>query len=183
LAREKSAFPAFDRDRYLAGAFVSALPGAIRDAIAQDGIRNSHLTAIAPTGTISLLAGDVSSGIEPIFAPEQRRRVLDRNSQPQSFHLTDYAVRVWRQQAGAASGVPPCVVTAADLSIAAHLDMQAALQPYVDSAISKTIHIPPDTGFARFADVYRQAYAKGLKGCTVFRPNSTTAGVVQASPA
>lgn len=183
LAREKGTFPAFDRDRYLAGPFITALPGDIRDGIARDGIRNSHLTAIAPTGTISLLAGDVSSGIEPIFAADQRRPVLDRNGQPQSFHLTDYAVRLWRQQTGQADGTPPALVTAADLDIPAHIAMQAAVQPYVDSAISKTIHIPPDCDFTRFADVYQIAYAKGLKGCTTFRPSASTPSVLHASAA
>ncbi len=183
LARAKAAFPAFERDRYLAGPFVAALPGDIRDAIARDGIRNSHLTAIAPAGTISLLAGDVSSGIEPIFAPDQRRTVLDRNGRPQSFHLTDHAVRLWRQQTGRTDGAPPTAVTAADLDIAAHLDMQAAVQPYVDNAISKTIHIPPACPFERFADVYRLAYDKGLKGCTTFRPTAATEAVLHASSA
>lgn len=181
LSHERGVFPAFDRDRYLAGPFISALPDDIRDGIARDGIRNSHLTAIAPTGTISLLAGDVSSGIEPIFAPDQRRAVLDRDGHPSSFHLTDHAVRLWREQARRSDGVPPAMVTAADLDIAAHLNMQAAVQPYVDSAISKTIHIPPDCDFSRFAEVYRMAYAKGLKGCTTFRPTATAAGVLQAS--
>ncbi len=181
LAAEKGAFPAFDRDRYLAGPFIAALPSDIRDAIARGGIRNSHLTAIAPAGTISLLAGDVSSGIEPIFSPEQRRTVLDRHGRPQSFHLTDHAVDLWRLQTGHADGAPPATVTAAELSIAAHLDMQAAVQPYVDNAISKTIHIPPDCDFAHFAGVYQRAYDKGLKGCTTFRPTATTAAVLHAS--
>jgi len=183
LAREKGAFPAFERDRYLAGPFVSALPTDIRDAIARDGIRNSHLTAIAPAGTISLLAGDVSSGIEPIFAPDQRRTVLDRGGRPQIFHLTDHAVRLWRRQTGHTDGAPPAAVVAADLGIEAHLDMQAAVQPYVDNAISKTIHIPPACDFAEFADVYQRAYDKGLKGCTTFRPTATTAAVLHASSA
>jgi ribonucleoside-diphosphate reductase alpha chain len=183
LAREKGSFPAFDRDRYLAGPFIAALPADIRDGIAREGIRNSHLTAIAPTGTISLLAGDVSSGIEPIFAPDQRRTVLDRTGRPQSFHLTDYAVRLWREANGRTDGAPPDAVAAADLSIEAHLDMQAALQAHVDNAISKTIHVPANCDFARFADVYRLAYEKGLKGCTTFRPTATTAAVMHASAA
>ena len=183
LAREKGAFPAFDRDRYLSGPFISALPSDIRDDIARDGIRNSHLTAIAPGGTISLLAGDISSGIEPIFAPDQRRAVLDRSGRPHSFHLTDHAVRLWRRQTGMADGAPAAAVAAVDLSIEAHLEMQAAVQPYVDNAISKTIHIPPACDFSEFADVYQRAYDKGLKGCTTFRPTATTAAVLHASAA
>lgn len=181
LAQEKGSFPAFDRDRYLAGPFVAALPADLRDAIARGGIRNSHLTAVAPTGTISLLAGDVSSGIEPIFSPDQRRTILDRVGKPQSFQLTDYAVRLWRALHGRADGAPPEAVSAAALSIDAHLDMQAAVQAHVDNAISKTIHVPTDCDFARFADVYRRAYDKGLKGCTTFRPSVTTPAVLHAS--
>jgi ribonucleoside-diphosphate reductase alpha chain len=180
LARKKGAFPAFDRDRYLAGPFIAALPAALRDGIARDAIRNSHLTAIAPAGTISLLAGNVSSGIEPVFAADQRRSVLDRAGQPQMFALTDHAVGLWRALNGRSDGVPPALATATELSIAAHLDMQAALQPFVDNAISKTIHVPADCDFETYAGVYASAYQKGLKGCTTFRPHTGGEAVLHA---
>ncbi len=167
LAAEKGAFPAFARDAYLAAPFIRALPAEIRDAIAAHGIRNSHLLAIAPTGTISLLAGNVSSGIEPVFAAEAERTILGPLGAPQRVLVTDHAVRLWRAARG--GGLPPAFTTAAALPAAAHLGMQAALQAHVDQSIAKTINLPADAGFADFAGVYRQAHALGLKGCTVFR--------------
>jgi ribonucleoside-diphosphate reductase alpha chain len=172
IAREKHTFPAFDRDRYLAAPFIQALPADIRDGIARQGIRNSHLLAIAPTGTISLLAGNVSSGIEPVFAPDYLRAVLKANATSTQFPLTDYAVRLWRQQHDRTDGVPDGVSTATDLPLEAHLAMQAALQPFVDNSISKTINMPAETSFSDFAKVYRLAYDEGLKGCTTFRPTT-----------
>lgn len=170
IAREKPRFPDFDRERYLAAPFIQALPADIREGIARHGIRNSHLLAIAPTGSISLLAGNVSSGIEPIFAADYQRAVLNPDGTLQHFPLTSYAVRLWRKRHGRADGVPEWLATAADLPIGAHLAMQAALQPFVDNSISKTINVPTETSFADFAQVYRLAYDKGLKGCTTFRP-------------
>jgi len=180
LAAEKGAFPGFVRDAYLAAPFIRALPDDIRDGIARDGIRNSHLLAIAPTGTISLLAGNVSSGIEPIFAAEASRTVLDARGAPRQFTVTDAAVRLWRagQPTGLGRAVPPAMMSAADVSPAAHLAMQAALQPYVDNAISKTINLPAAVDFAAFAGVYAQAYALGLKGCTAFRPGAAREAVL-----
>lgn len=181
LAAEKGCFPAFARDAYLAAPFVHALPDDIRDGIARHGIRNSHLLAIAPTGTISLLAGNVSSGIEPVFAAEATRTVLDARGAPRSFTVTDAAVRLWRALQGRSNGVPPALPTAADVSTEHHLAMQAALQPYVDNAISKTINLPARTSFAVFAEVYDRAYALGLKGCTAFRPTEGRASVLTAA--
>lgn len=170
IAQEKPCFPDFDRERYLAAPFIQALPTDIRDGIARHGIRNSHLLAIAPTGSISLLAGNVSSGIEPIFAADYERAVLNPNGTLRHFPLTSYAVRHWRRQHDRADGAPAWLSTATNLPIVAHLAMQAALQPFVDNSISKTINVPADTSFADFALVYRLAYDKGLKGCTTFRP-------------
>ncbi len=172
IAEEKGCFPEFVRERYLEAPFVRGLPGDIRDGIARHGIRNSHLLAIAPTGTISLLAGNVSSGVEPVFAPEYRRIVLNADGEPKRFSLIDYAVRLWREQASRADGTPDALVTAAALPIEGHLDMRAALQPFVDNSISKTINVPVKTGFADFAPLYWLAYDKGLKGCTTFRPTA-----------
>lgn len=177
LAEEKGSFRALDRDRYLEGSFVRRLPADIRQGIAEKGIRNSHLLAIAPTGTISLLAGNVSSGLEPVFAASYRRKVLDENGNPQELSLTDYAVELWRLMTGSRTGLPPNFVTIDELPVSAHLDMQAALQPFVDNSISKTINVPSSYPFAEFRKIYDLAYDKGLKGCTTFRPNPIT-GVV-----
>ena len=177
LAEEKGSFPYLDRNKYLEGQFIRRLPEDVRDGIAKGGIRNSHLIAIAPTGTISLLAGNVSSGLEPILAASYRRKILDENGEPEELFLTDYAVQLWRETTGNAKGVPPGFVTVNELPIQAHLDMQAALQPFVDNSISKTINVPEDCPFSEFRQIYDLAYEKGLKGCTTFRPNPVT-GVV-----
>jgi ribonucleoside-diphosphate reductase alpha chain len=171
LAREKGAFPAFDRDRYLQTPFIRALPDDIRDAIAASGVRNSHLIAIAPTGTISLLAGNVSSGLEPVFAAEQSRLIA---GEPAPVGLVDRAAALWRERHPGGAPLPPAYVTAGDLPVLAHLKMQAALQPYVDNSISKTINAPQDCPFEAFASIYDLAYDMGLKGCTAFRPNPST---------
>jgi len=178
IAEEKGCFPDFERERYLQGPFIGALPADIRDGIARHGIRNSHLLAIAPTGTISLLAGNVSSGIEPVFAPDLQRTVRDASGEPRNFPLTDYAVRLWRERSGQAKAMPDALVTATELPIMAHLAMQAALQVFVDNSISKTINVPAETGFADFAPLYRLAYDKGLKGCTTFRPIAAVGAVL-----
>ena len=178
LAKEKGGFPYFERERYLDGAFIRGLPEDIRSAIAATGIRNSHLLAIAPTGTISLLAGNVSSGLEPIFAASYARNVLAQDGTPKAFMLTDYALDLWRRLTGAASGEPHGFVTAGELPVGAHLQMQAALQPFVDNSISKTINVPNDTPFADFKQIYDLAYDMGLKGCTTFRANPVTGAVL-----
>jgi ribonucleoside-diphosphate reductase alpha chain len=182
LAREKGSFPFFERESYLAGRFIGTLPGDIRTGIARHGIRNSHLTAIAPTGTISLLANNVSSGIEPVFDFRHSRRVLGRGGVYERFDLEDYALRVWSEHTGSAAGRPEVFVAARTLPPAAHLEMQASLQPFVDSAISKTINVPADYAFAEFQDLYRVAWRHGLKGCTTFRPNPVTGEILSTMP-
>jgi len=181
LAEEKGSFPSFDRDKYLQGAFIRALPDDIRTGIAKSGIRNSHLIAIAPTGTISLLAGNVSSGLEPIFAPSYGRKILNEHGHPEELPLTDYAVQLWRETTGVAEDLPPGFATANELPVLAHLDMQAALQPYVDNSISKTINVPEDFPFSEFCQIYDLAYEKGLKGCTTFRPNPVREAVLSGA--
>ncbi len=176
LAREKGAFPRFDAATLLASGFAQRLPADIRDAIAAHGIRNSHLLAIAPAGTISLLANNVSSGIEPVFAAEAERRVLGADGRYTTHRVDDYACRLWQRQGHA--GLPPAFVEARQLDPRAHLLMQAALQPCVDNAISKTINVDADLPFAQFQDLYREAHALGLKGCTVFRPNPVTGAIL-----
>ena len=181
LAEEKGSFPSFDKDKYLEGAFIRALPDDIRSGIAKSGIRNSHLIAIAPTGTISLLAGNVSSGLEPIFAPSYGRRILNERGYPEELPLTDYAVQLWRETTGLAEDLPPAFATANELPVLAHLDIQAALQPYVDNSISKTINVAEDFPFSEFCQIYDLAYEKGLKGCTTFRPNPVTGAVLSGT--
>lgn len=179
LAEEKTSFPFFDREKYLQGAFIRSLPDDIQSRIAMHGIRNSHLIAIAPTGTISLLAGNVSSGLEPIFAASYVRKVLGEDGTPEGFVLTDFALDRWHTQTGSpATALPQGFVTASELPVSAHLKMQAALQPFVDNSISKTINVPPDCPFDDFRQVYDLAYDLKLKGCTTFRPNPVTGTVL-----
>jgi len=178
LAREKGAFARLDREQHLATPFIRHLPDDIRTGIAQHGIRNSHLTAIAPTGTISLLANNVSSGLEPVYRFEYRRRVREADGSLSEHPLTDYAYRLYRAQQGPQAPLTPAFVTAGEISPFMHLDMQAALQPWVDNAISKTINVPPDYSFERFRSLYEYAYGQGLKGCTTFRPNPVTGQVL-----
>jgi ribonucleoside-diphosphate reductase alpha chain len=181
LAQEKGAFPFFERDKYLEGAFIRSLPEDIRAGIAASGIRNSHLLAIAPTGTISLLAGNVSSGLEPVFAASYSRQITGADDKPRQFVLTDYAVGLWRAISGVSTGLPPGFVTANELPVHAHLDMQAALQPFVDNSISKTISVPQDCPFGAFKQIYDLAYDRRLKGCTTFRINPVTGAVLSGA--
>ena len=183
LAREKGSFPFFEREAYLGSRFVRSLPPDIRSGIATHGIRNSHLTAIAPAGTISLLANNVSSGIEPVFGFRHSRKVLDRDGEYVRFDLEDYAFRCWREQGGDPADLPREFVDARSLPPGAHLQMQAALQPCVDNAISKTINVPEDCAFDVFQDVYRQAWDHGLKGCTAFRPNPVSGEILGSAMA
>jgi ribonucleoside-diphosphate reductase alpha chain len=181
LAQEKGSFPGYSREAYLAGAYVSSLPADIRDGIARHGIRNSHLIAVAPTGSISLLANNISSGIEPVFSLEAKRRILNRSGHYVTHDVVDYAFDLWRRECEDQLPMPDFFVTAQELSPEAHLQMQAALQPLVDNAISKTINVSEETPREIFASIYERAYQLGLKGCTVFRPNPVTGAIL--SPA
>jgi ribonucleoside-diphosphate reductase alpha chain len=143
-------------------------------------VRNSHLLAIAPTGTISVLANNVSSGIEPVFALEGGRRVVDERGAAPVLAVTDYAYALWKESAKGA--VPRAFVTAAELAPDAHLGMLAVLAPLVDNSISKTVNVPADLPRSVFMDIYRRAYALGVKGCTVFRPNAVTGAVLIEEP-
>ncbi|WP_250460525.1 adenosylcobalamin-dependent ribonucleoside-diphosphate reductase [Microbulbifer litoralis] len=178
LAEEKGAFPFFERDSYLGGPDIRSLPEALRDGIAARGIRNSHLVAIAPTGTISLLANGVSSGIEPVFDFRHSRRVLTENGDYRTFEITDPAYRLWCERGGDPEALPGIFAAARRLPPLAHLRMEAALQPFVDNAISKTVNVPEDYPFADFESLYRRAFELGLKGCTTFRPNPITEAVL-----
>ena len=177
IAAEKGCFPFFDKQRYMESPFVAALPCDLQRAIRDGGIRNSHLTAIAPTGTISLLANSISNGIEPIFAARHQRAVLDMNGATRQFEVEDDACKQWRTIKGNES-LPPSFVDASGVAPEDHLSMQAALQPYVDGAISKTVNVPENCDFADFSSLYQRAYALGLKGVTAFRPNRVTGAVL-----
>jgi ribonucleoside-diphosphate reductase alpha chain len=181
LAKEKGAFPAFDAEQYLFGEnFATRLPSTFQNAIREHGIRNSHLLSIAPTGTISLYAGNVSSGIEPIFATSYKRKVTQKDGSKTEQTVRDYAVALWHEQGGGDSfgELPDYFVTAQDLHPLDHVRMQAAVQPWVDSSISKTINVPVETSFEDFEAVYLEAYEEGCKGCTTYRPNDVTGSVI-----
>ncbi len=178
LAEEKGPFPFFEREKFLQGKFIQTLPGDIQDGIARFGLRNSHLTAIAPTGTISLLANNVSSGLEPVYEFNYVRRVLELDGRYTEHKLTDYALRLWRERRGD-DKLPAAFVDTHALAPAAHLAMQAALQPHVDNSISKTINVPRDYRFEDFKEIYERAYDMGLKGCTTFRPNPVTGEILR----
>ena len=179
LAREKGAFPAFEAASYLASPFIRRLPDDIRQGIAEHGIRNSHLLAIAPAGTISLLAGNLSSGLEPVFEERYERRVRSGGDGWQTFMVDDHACALWREAHGT-HGRPPAFVGARELPPELHLRMQSSLQPFVDSAISKTINVPADMPYADYRGLYETAWRLGLKGCTTFRPNPVTGTVLDA---
>ncbi|MFN4060393.1 MAG: adenosylcobalamin-dependent ribonucleoside-diphosphate reductase [Paracoccus hibiscisoli] len=180
LAKEKGAFPLFDAKKYLASGFMSKMDKDVRDAIAKHGIRNALLTSIAPTGTISLYAGNVSSGIEPVFAYAYTRKVLQKDGSRTEEEVVDYAVQMWRDLKGDAE-LPDYFVNAQTLAPKDHVAMQAAAQEWVDSSISKTINCPEDIGFDDFKDVYMAAWDLGCKGCTTYRPNDVTGSVLSVS--
>jgi ribonucleoside-diphosphate reductase alpha chain len=178
LAAGKGAFALFDRDAFLARPNIQALPPEIRSLIERHGIRNGLLTSIAPTGTISLFADNISSGIEPVFAYSYKRIVLMADGTKREEKATDFAYRRFRAMFGEEAALPDYFVTAQSLSPADHLKVQAAAQRYIDSSISKTINCPPGISFDDFKDVYRTAYERGCKGCTTYRPNAVTGAVL-----
>ena len=181
LAREKGAFPLFDASQFLRRPFPASLPSSLQKTIRENGLRNGVLTSIAPTGTISLLAGNVSSGIEPVFDFEYRRRLLSPDGSERQETIRDYAARLFRDTHGDAP-LPEAFVTAHDLSPQQHLLMQAALQRHVDASISKTVNCPESIAFEDFETLYLDAYRLGLKGCTAYRPNAVTGAVLSPAP-
>ena len=180
LAKEKGAFPLFDADPFLASDAMMQMDEDVRDQIRIHGIRNALLTSIAPTGTISLYAGNVSSGIEPVFAYAYTRKVLQKDGTRTEEEVVDYAVQMWRDKYGDAD-LPDYFVNAQTLAPLDHVKMQAAAQKWIDSSISKTINCPEDISFDDFQDVYMQAYETGCKGCTTYRPNDVTGSVLSVS--
>ena len=177
LAREKGAFPLFDAEAYLSSGFMLKMDEDVREAVRAHGIRNALLTSVAPTGTISLYAGNVSSGIEPVFAHSYTRKVLQKDGTRTEEEVVDYAARLWRDRMGEAP-FPDWFVDAQTLSPLDHVAMQAAAQEWVDSSISKTINCPEDISFDAFKDVYLAAWDQGCKGCTTYRPNEVTGSVL-----
>jgi ribonucleoside-diphosphate reductase alpha chain len=182
LARERGPFPLFDPEQFGRAGHAARLEPALRTEIQESGIRNGLLNSIAPTGTISLLAGNVSSGIEPIYNIRYARQVRQEDGSSRTENVTDYAAALWWKMKGDDAPLPSSFVTAEQLEPSAHLIMQAAVQRHVDSSISKTINIPADLDFEVFKTVYEEAYDLGLKGCTAFRPNNVTGSVLFNTP-
>jgi ribonucleoside-diphosphate reductase alpha chain len=180
LASEKGAFPLFDAEKFLASGNMMQMDADVREAIRVHGIRNALLTSIAPTGTISLYAGNVSSGIEPVFAYAYKRKVLQKDGSRTEDEVVDYAVQLWRERFGD-KPLPEHFVNAQTLPPLDHVRMQAAAQKWVDSSISKTINCPEEIGFEAFKDVYMAAWDQGCKGCTTYRPNAVTGSVLSVS--
>ncbi len=190
LAKEKGAFPLFDAEQYLQGQFVARLPEDIRNDIREHGIRNSHLMSIAPTGTITLaFADNASNGIEPPFSWTYRRNKRMPDNTTQSFDVEDHAFRVWRQLGnepgeivnGRYANLPDSFVSALEMGVEDHMQMIAAVQPYIDSAISKTCNVPADYDYGDFRELYSKAWRAGAKGLTTFRPNDITGAVLETN--
>lgn len=180
LAKERGPFPLFDSQKYCEGAFVWGLPEDIREAIAQHGIRNSHLLSIAPTGTISLaFADNASNGIEPAFQWVYRRKKRAPGGAYEEFEVADHAWRLYRQLGHDTASLPSYFKTALDISAQAHAEMLKVVQPFIDGAISKTVNIPGDYPFEDFRDLYLQAWRDNLKGLATYRPNTTLGAVLE----
>ena len=180
LAKERGAFPMFNADLYLSGGnFASRLPQALKDAIRKHGIRNSHLLSIAPTGTISLaFADNASNGIEPPFSWTYTRKKRMADGTHREFRVEDHAWRLYRHVHGAEAPLPDYFVTALEISADAHQKMVAAVAPFVDTSISKTVNVAEDYPYADFEDLYLQAWKSGLKGLATYRPNTVLGSVL-----
>ncbi|MGE8404276.1 MAG: adenosylcobalamin-dependent ribonucleoside-diphosphate reductase [Delftia tsuruhatensis] len=181
LAREKGAFPKFDADGYLAeGTFASRLPDALRQRIRQHGIRNSHLLSIAPTGTVSLaFADNASNGIEPPFSWTYKRKKRTADGGSAEYAVEDHAWRLYRSLGGDVQQLPDYFVSALQMPAAGHIAMMQAVQPFVDTAISKTVNVAADYPYEDFKDLYRQAWKAGLKGLATYRPNTILGAVLE----
>lgn len=182
LAAEKGVFPLYDAERFAESPAWQRLDEETRDLIRTHGLRNGQLTSIAPTGTISLLAENVSSGIEPVFDFAYTRRVLTKSGGVREERLEDYAYAKFREICRSDVPLPDYFVSTQELKPKDHLRMQAALQCYVDASISKTVNCPENLSFEDFQTLYREAFRMGLKGCTAYRPNKITGGVITRLP-
>ncbi|QEL64657.1 ribonucleoside-diphosphate reductase alpha chain [Oryzomicrobium terrae] len=186
MAQERGAFPLFNSELYLSGGnFASRLPNDIKAAIRKHGLRNSHLLSIAPTGTISLaFADNASNGIEPPFSWTYNRKKRMPDGTLKEYAVEDYAWRLYKHLGGNVEKLPEYFVTALELSAQAHKDMVAAVAPYIDTAISKTVNVPADYPYTEFQDLYMEAWKSGLKGLATYRPNSVLGSVlsVESTP-
>ena len=183
LAREKGAFPLFDAEKYLNSGFARRLPDDLRAAIARHGIRNSHLLAVAPTGTISLaFADNASNGIEPAFSWVYTRKKRMADNTTREYEVADHAWRLYRSMGHDMAQLPPAFVTALEMSALDHMKMLQAVQPFIDTSISKTVNVPADYPYDDFKDLYLQAWKAGLKGLATYRPNSVLGAVLQTTP-
>ena len=179
LAKEKGAFPLFDAEQYLKGNFVSRLPQDIKDDIRKYGIRNSHLLSIAPTGTISIaFADNASGGLEPPFSWVYDRKKRQDDGTMKSYEVADHAWRVFRAKGGDVNNLPEQFVSALQISVSGHVAVMKAIQPFIDTSLSKTVNIPADYPFEDFQDLYMQAWEAGLKGLATYRPNKTLGSVL-----
>ncbi len=179
LAREKGAFPLFDAEKFLASGMARRLPDDIRAEIRSHGLRNSHLLSIAPTGTISLaFADNASNGIEPAFSWTYTRKKREGDGSMREYSVEDHAWRLWKSRGGNTAELPAAFRNALEISARDHMKMQAAIQPYICAAISKTVNVPEDYPFADFEDLYLEAWRAGLKGITTYRPNSVLGSVL-----
>ena len=184
LAKERGAFPLFNADLYLSGGnFASRLPAEIKTQIRRHGIRNSHLLSIAPTGTISLaFADNASNGIEPPFSWFYTRKKRQADGGFKEYQVEDHAYRLFREQEGEEAPLPASFVTALEITALAHMDMVAAVAPYVDSSISKTVNVPADYPYTDFQGLYFAAWKAGLKGLATYRPNAVLGSVLSVEP-
>jgi ribonucleoside-diphosphate reductase alpha chain len=185
IAREKGAFPLFDAQRFLAAPrFASRLPAALKQKIAAHGLRNSHLLSIAPTGTISLaFADNASNGIEPPYAWTYQRKKRMPDDTHRTYDVEDHAWRLYRHRDGDMDKLPAHFVTALEISALDHMRMVAAIAPFVDSAISKTVNVPENYPYAEFENLYVEAWKSGLKGIATYRPNTVLGSVLSITPA
>jgi ribonucleoside-diphosphate reductase alpha chain len=185
LAREKGAFPRFNADGYLAtGTFASRLPKPLQADIRAHGIRNSHLLSIAPTGTVSLaFADNASNGIEPAFSWLYKRKKREADGSTTEYAVEDHAWRLYRELGGDVTQLPDYFVSAMEMSAADHIAMMQSVQPFVDTAISKTVNVPADYPYADFKDLYLQAWRAQLKGLATYRPNSILGSVIEVHAA
>lgn len=184
LAKEKGAFPLFDADKYLeAGTFASRLDDALKQDIRKHGIRNSHLLSIAPTGTVSLaFADNASNGIEPPFSWTYRRKKRESDGSTSEYDVEDHAWRLYRSLGGDTTKLPPYFVSALEMPAAGHLAMMEAVQPFIDTAISKTVNVPADYPYGDFQGLYLEAWRAGLKGMATYRPNDILGSVLSTTP-
>ncbi len=184
LARERGAFPLFNADLYLSGqTFASRLPSGLKERVRTHGLRNSHLLSIAPTGTISLaFADNASNGIEPAFSWTYTRKKRMTDGSFKEYAVEDHAWRLYRHLFGEDRALTPAFVTALEMSAQAHESMVAAVAPYIDTAISKTVNVPADYPYADFQNLYMEAWQSGLKGLATYRPNSILGSVLSVTP-